>query len=353
MSIQEIRKYLKIIGRWWWVIALLFGATVGTMLAVVLLSETQYEATVTVQVNAPPPQEVPLYSDFGREALRDEIAQTRASFSEFLLEGDAPYQALETLADISMEVDELRSRTTIEQPDNSQLLRVRVRASEPQVAALVANTFVETGLKQYGELLARPTANTRQFVEQELKTVRQELLVAETELIQFQIDNKIGNLNSAIDNQSDLIRSLKTQGDLAQVEGDTAKAQAIQEVIQVREVELQNMIGLSSEYTELIDRVERVRATHSFLLDKRSEAQIKENQILELGSIQIITPARPPRRPVSAINSKLIVLGAVMSTLVGVLLTFLLEYLEISGTFRGLQKHLERSEVTVLPDQVS
>ena len=85
----------------------------------------------------------------------------------------------------------------------------------------------------------------------------------------------------------------------------------------------------------MLDRVERARSTYNFLLDKRAEAQIKENQILELSSIQIITPAYPPKRPVSAISSKLIVLGVVMSLLVGMLLTFLLEYLEISGSFRG------------------
>jgi uncharacterized protein involved in exopolysaccharide biosynthesis len=353
MSIQEIGKYLKIVRKWWWVITVLFGTTVGTMLAIVLFSETQYEATVTVQVNAPPPQEVPLYSDFGREALSDEIAQTRASFSEFFLEGDTAYQALEVLGNVPMGVDELRSKMAIDMPDSSQLLRVRVRAADPEMAALLANTLVETGLKQYGEMLARPTANTRQFIEQELKAVREELIVAETELIQFQVDSKIGNLNSAINSQSDLIGSLKTQGDLAQVEGDTTRAQAIQEVIQMREAELQNVIGLSAQYTELVDRVERVRATHGFLLDRESEAQIKENQILELGSIQVITPARPPRRPVSAINSKLIVLGAVASTLIGVLLTFLLEYLEITGAFRGFQKRFEQSEMAVLSSQVN
>ena len=53
----------------------------------------------------------------------------------------------------------------------------------------------------------------------------------------------------------------------------------------------------------------------------------------------------------SAINSKLIVLGAVVSILGGVLLTFLLEYLEISGAFRGLKQLSEQQEVVTLPNQ--
>lgn len=350
MEIQDVRKYLKIIRKWWWVIALLFGVTVGTMLIIAFLTETAYEATVTMQVSAPAPQEVPLYSEFGRQALRDEIEQTRASFQEFLLEGSAPYQAVRELPDVSMQGDELRERIIVDSPENSQLMHVGVRASDPETAALLANTLVEIGLKRYGELLAQPTANTRAFIEQELEAAREELEIAEAELIQFQVENKIGDLTKAVSSQYELIRSLRLQGDLARSRGDVIQAQAIEETILLRGAELQNMIALSAEYTELVDQVERVRSTYSFLLDKKTEAQIKENQILELGSIQIITPARPPSRPTLLISGKLIVLGAVASLLAGVLLTFLLEYLDVSGVFAGFRKRSERSEVMAVLD---
>ena len=347
----EILGYLKIIRKWWWVIVLLFVATVGTMLAVAVLSETQYEAIVTVQVSAPPPQEVPLYSQFGRQALNDEIAQTRASFSELLLEGDAPYRTLDALPDVSMRGSDLRDRITVDIPISSQLLRIGVRASDPETASLLANTLVETGLQQYGQLQAQSTVSARNFIGQELEVVREELRSAEAELIQFQVKNKVGDLEGAINGQYDLIRSLRMQSDLARIEGNVTRAQAIEKTILEREVELQNMIGMSAEYVELVDQVERARSTYNFLLDRRAEAQIKENQILESTYIQIITPARPPSRPVLAISGKLIVLGAVVSILGGVLLTFLLEYLEISGAFRGLEKLSERQEVVTLPNQ--
>jgi uncharacterized protein involved in exopolysaccharide biosynthesis len=350
MNIKDILKYLQIIRKWWWVIVLLFGATVGTMLAIAFLTEEEYEATVTVQVSAPPPQEVPLYSQFGRQALRDEIEQTRSSFSEFVLEGDVPYHAFETLPDIGMSGRELREKITVETLEDSQLMRIWVRAADPEAAALLANAIVEVGLEQYGQLLAQPTAKTRQFIEQELEGAREELEIAEAELAQFQIANKIGDLPSAINNQYNLIRSLAMQRDLAWAGGDIAKAQALDEIILEREAELQSMVGLSGEYNELSGQVGRVRSTYDFLLSKRAEAQIKEKQILEVGSIRIITPARPPTRPVAAINNKLIVLGAISSLLAGVLLTFLLEYLEISGAFRGFQRRSAQSEIVALSE---
>ena len=257
----EILGYLKIIRKWWWVVVLLFVATTGTMLAVAVLSETQYEAIVTVQVSAPPPQEVPLYSQFGRQALNDEIEQTRASFSELLLEGDAPYRALDELPDVSMRGGELRDRTTIDIPVSSQLLRIGVRAADPETAALLANTLVETGLQQYGQLLAQPTASTRKFIEQELEDVREELRTSEANLIQFQVNNKVGDLSGAINGQYDQIRSLTMQSDLARIEGNVTRAQAIEKTILEREVELQNMIGMSAEYATLTDQVERARST--------------------------------------------------------------------------------------------
>jgi uncharacterized protein involved in exopolysaccharide biosynthesis len=97
-----------------------------------------------------------------------------------------------------------------------------------------------------------------------------------------------------------------------------------------REAELQNLIGLSAEYYTLNGRVDRERETYNFMLDKRAEAQIKENQILELGSIQVITPARPASRPASVLNTRIVALGAIASAIAGVLLAFLLEYLSVS-----------------------
>lgn len=353
MGTKEIKAYFRIIRKWWWVIALIFVTTVGTMFSLSFLAKKQYEASVTLQVSAPPPQEVPLYSQFGRQALADEISQTQASFSAFLQEGDTPFRTLKNLPDITMSTAELRENITVEIPDNSQLLYVRVRALEPETAALLANTLVETGLNEYGRLLAQPTANTRQFIEQELETARSELQTAEAALAQFQIDNRIGDLKSAINGQYDLIRALNLQRDLAQASGETAKAQAIDKILLQREAELQNMIGMSSSYNELLDRVERGRSNYGFLLDRQAEAKIKESQILELSSIEVITPARPPSNPVLRISNELIVLGGVASLLAGVFLAFWLEYLTTSDASRTPQQFGERSDRTAVADSPS
>lgn len=350
----NLQSYLKIIRKWWWIVALLCASTVGTMLVLAFFTDTEYLATVTVQVSAPPPQEVPLYSQFGRQALRDEIEQNRTNFNEILLEGDVSRKTINSLPDAPMGARELLEKVTIEIPESSQLMRIQVRAGDPETAALLANRLVEVGLEEYGEFKARSTANTRQFIERQLQSAQVELDAAEAELAQFQINNKIGSVDEAINAQYDLIRSLRIQRDVAQAEGFPAKAQGLDKIILNHEAELQNMLGLSADYTGLRDRVERARAMVDFLLDKNVEAQVKENQILEVGFIQVITPARPPNRPVAAIDGRLIALGAIASVLAGVLLAFLLEYLEMSGAFRNLRQPTDRAEpVVALSDSTS
>lgn len=354
MRVQDFKQYLKIIRKWWWVIVLLFVATVGTMTVIAFVAPKEFEAVVTVQVSAPPPEEAPLYSQYGREALRDEIELARTSFSQLLEKGDVVFRTLQELPDVRIGARELRDeRMVIDTLDSSELLHISVRTSDPKTAALLANKIVEMGLQRYGELRAQSTANTLNFIEEQLSFAQDELRKAEIELAQFQIANKLATLSRAMDNQYTLIRSLQIESNLARADGDLVKADALDKLILEREVELQNMIGLSAEYTALDDRVGRMRTTYNFLLDRLSEASIKENQIREVGFIQVITPAFAPDSPVLAVSDKMIILGGVASVLAGVLLTFLLEYMELSGAFRGQRRVRETPEMIPLPDNAT
>jgi uncharacterized protein involved in exopolysaccharide biosynthesis len=352
----EILKYFQIVRKWWWVIVLLFVATVGTMLVISFMAEPEYEAKVTVQVSAPPPQETPLYSQFGWQALYDEIEQNRSTFKELLVEGDVVRYVLESLPDINLHEQELReNRMVVDAPDKSQILHITVRYSDPETAAQLANTIVEVGLQRFSEFRAKPTASTREFIERQLQASAQDLEAAEAELSQFQIDNKIGGtLTTAMGYQYDIMRALKIERGLALADGDTVKAQAIDNIILDYEADLQNLIGLSSEYNALVSRVDRLRENYNFLVERRTEAQIKENQIREVNFIQVITPARPPNEPVVIIDNKIMILGVVGSIIAGVLLTFLLEYVEVSSNAYNLKQGFgSRPELVPVPDNVT
>ena len=256
------------------------------------------------------------------------------------------YRVLRELPDVPMQGADLRQRIEIDIPEDSHLMRISVKSENAEMSALLANAIVETALQQYAELAAKPTAGMRQFIEVQLDLAQSEYEAAETELTQFQVANKIGSLDTALDRQYDLIRNLKSTRDLAEAEDNTVRMRALDEIILDREAELQNLIGLSSEYYTLVGRVNRARDTYNFMLDKGAEAQIKENQILELASVQIITPARPPIKPAAAMDSKLIVLGTVVSLIAGILLAVLLEYLQVSGLVQYVQTLSENTALS-------
>lgn len=347
MENSDLSRYLSIVRKWWWVIVLLPAVALITMLVVFLLSDPQYRATVTVQVSAPPPQEVPLYSSLGKQALSDEIVRTQTGLHELLIEGDVAYRVLRELPDIPMNGGDLRQRIEVNIPEDSHLMRIAVKTQDAEMSALLANAVVETALQQYAELAAKPTAGMRQFIEVQLELAQSTYEAAEAELTAFQVANKIGSLDTALDRQYDLIRTLKATRDIAESDNNTARVRTLDNIILEREAELQNLIGLSSEYYTLVGRVNRARDTYNFMLDKKAEAEIKENQILELASVQIITPARPPNRPAAAMDVRIILLGTVSSLILGVLLAVFLEYLQVSGlsaTLRTLGENTTRSD---------
>jgi uncharacterized protein involved in exopolysaccharide biosynthesis len=93
-------------------------------------------------------------------------------------------------------------------------------------------------------------------------------------------------------------------------------------------MELQNLLQLSAEYATLRGAVQRSKALYDLLLDKQTEAELKENEARNAHFVHIVEPASKPRHPDSPFNVKILIVGAVASLIVGVLLALVLEYVE-------------------------
>jgi uncharacterized protein involved in exopolysaccharide biosynthesis len=87
-------------------------------------------------------------------------------------------------------------------------------------------------------------------------------------------------------------------------------------------------VSLSTEYSSLVTALNLARETYNLLLSKETEAKIKENQVLNVGFIQIISPAQLPRNAISPFSPKIILLSGVLSLILGVMLAFVWEYAE-------------------------
>jgi len=289
--------------KWLWLIGLLVGVTVGSILVISYTAEPVYKATVLFQVTSPPPGEVTLYKEFKSPTLGQQLGQTEADFIQIVQSLDVAWQTIKALG-IEMEAESFLKTVTIKQSEGgSPYTKLSVTADNPQLAASLANTLMETALKYFGSLRAKSFTRTREFINQQLEEARSELNKAQNDLIQFQIKNKVSSLDALIGSQQSLIRQLNFERDQALAKGDMELASNYDQIIAKRQRELQELLGLSSEYDDLRAAVDRASTTYYYLLDRETEAKLKENELSNVDFIQVL-PAREPSRPLPRLNPK-------------------------------------------------
>jgi capsular polysaccharide biosynthesis protein len=142
---------VRVVQKWWWVIILLAGLIVGTGVAIFWWVGIEYEASVTVQISAPS-SEGALYRQPNGQNSYAEIEQIRAGFNEVLRADEVVGQALETFTPGPAPADELRKNIIIElPPDTPEFMHVRVRAADPEAAAVIAHLIVEVARQRMPE----------------------------------------------------------------------------------------------------------------------------------------------------------------------------------------------------------
>jgi len=326
MSIKDLIFYWKVVKKRLWLIGLLLVVTLGVIFLTSFLSKQVYKATTSFQVTAPLPAEVTIYSEFKTSSTIDELLRTRGNFVAVLQSKFVVSQVIEELG-LDMDTDELLATTLVEPEEDSDFIDLKVTAGDPSTAAAIANTLMDNAARYFGEMSAGSITANKEFIQQQLREIKDELDAARAALMQFQIENRISSLEGLLNSQEDLITTLKTSRDEAQVKSGTEAVSVYDELISKRERELQDLILLGSEYEILQDDVKRIKDVYQSLLDKETEAKLKENEIMSARFIQVI-PASEPSHPLPRFEPKLFLLGAIVSLVLGIMLAFILEYLE-------------------------
>ncbi len=342
MSLQELLAYVRVLRRRWWLVVITILVTLGTIIFLSYTRPSMYRARVHFMVVRPLVGGVSLY-ELRAPTSREAINYTRSNFLEILQGGVIAWRTVEETG-VDMRGDDLQRSATIEESKDSDLITLIVTASDPDEAALLANGMVQAALKYYGEIQAAPAVNSRQFIQQQLNIASDELRQAQRDLTQFQIENNIGMLDTEITSQQSLLRSLQLQRDQAEAEGQLDRVAAYERLIAQHERELQRLVSLNTQYVMLKAEVGRAQSVYNLLLDKLTEATLKENEILNTNFIQVVEPASPPRRPMAPLSPKILVVGAIAAVALGIALAFLLEYVE---TLRlELEEKVQEAPVT-------
>ncbi|MBE9513738.1 MAG: hypothetical protein IMY83_01715, partial [Chloroflexi bacterium] len=287
MSIQELLDYVAILRKRWWLILLLVISTVGTILVISRSQKPLYEASLKFLFTTPPISEVSVYNEFRQVSVGQEIPAAKANFIEMLTSKVVIWDAIETLgADLTG--DEVLARLTVEQSPVSGFVELSLQCEDPQLAADMTNALMDTALRYYGELRAKPTTMSRIFISEQLSLSREGWEKAEEKITQFQIEHNIGDLETEIDRQQSLIQSLTLVHDTDSAEGNMEAVARYETIMAQRKQELQNLLALRPRYTTLKTASDQVRGTHELLLARQTQAELKENEIMSVGFINVL-----------------------------------------------------------------
>jgi len=324
MDIKELFLYWQVVQKRLWLILLLTAVTVGVVITVSYLSAPVYRASTLFQVTAPLPAEVPIFREFRQSSSRDELNYTRNNFVQVLQSDYVIRQVIDEL-DLDVDPDEfLVEHILIEADKGSDFAKLTATAESPQLAAAIANTMLEGASHYFGQMSAGFLTTNRKFIQEQLQATKGELDEAKAALVQFQIENRFGSFDTLLSKQQSLLLDLKLNRDTALAKGEQATVFVYETIIAERERELQDLLALTLEHDILVSEVKRLEETYWGLLDRETEAKLKENEILSAKFVQII-PAREPLKPLARFNTTIIIVAGVMGFVTGIIIAFLLE----------------------------
>jgi uncharacterized protein involved in exopolysaccharide biosynthesis len=359
----EILTYLRIIKKRWWLIVLLFVVTTAVILLNSLREKPVYQAYVRLQVIAPESQEVSLFSTTRASSADEEIVAVQVQFDAAL---HSYYVAWQTINDLNLGVTAAEMLEGLAVSAEEEFLHVTFKADNPMDVEAIATRHVENAFRYYAQVRAKSASVALQFIQEQLLDEEEALTAAQGNLLTFKINHNLDSLSREILSIQDQLRDLRllrarltADREREQAVGDKYREEAAKadpdnptrdyatmaieqdavvagilaqeaqydKLIDEQKARLEELLKLSTEYDTLVRDVTRSGSNYSFLADKETEAKLKEKQATNVSFIQIVEPARMPDRPQASTTPKMLAVGALLSLIAGVILTFVLEFM--------------------------
>lgn len=264
----DLRQYLFVLQRWWWLIAgcALLAAVVAFVVS--SLMQPVYQATATLLVQQAP---APGVTDYTALLTSERLARTYTQ----MLKGQPVLE--ETIARLALQEtpDDLAGRVTVELVRDTQLIRVKVEDTDPSRAAQVANTLAEV------------------FVGQ-VQTIQQQRYGDSLERLQQQID-ELAALMEETQKRLDALKGSTS----AQDQAERARLETI-------------LAGYRNSYTTLVQSSEQMRLTASQSTD----------------TVFLYESAQTPQKPVRPRKLLNTALAGIVGAMLAVGAAFLMEYLD-------------------------
>jgi len=163
------RLYLVILQRWLWliVLAMLLGASIAYLLS--RSSQPVYEAVTTLLVSEG--QKIG-GTDYDVLLMDERLARTYGE----LLKGSLLLKQVSAQVSPSVNSDDLRKMIIVDTVRDTQLITLRVRHTDPKLAARIANAIPQVFMKQNAEQQAARLDSSKQIIKQQMQSSQAEIV---------------------------------------------------------------------------------------------------------------------------------------------------------------------------------
>lgn len=290
---REIRRYLRLIMRWWWLLAV--SAIIPMVVSLHFTSKqpSLYEAKATIVVGTS------LFESSDPDPFQMNLSRTLAgAYAELVKQGPVLEAVINTLG-LNRTPEDLADQIKTSILSGAQLLQIQVTDTNPEAAALIANALAD-------ELIRRSPASEGRDPEQ------QEFIGGQLEETRAKIENVAGQIN-------DLTASLSELTSAAEIQDVQERIAALEEVKSLYQ----------STYANLLE-VYRAESPNA---------------------LSIFEPATVPQWPVSSKTKLIIAVAGAAGLGLALGAIFLIEYLDTSLRWEGddVQSFLELPVLGTVP----
>jgi len=203
----DLREYLDvIIRRWKWIVGLTLVATI-TAAAISFVLPPVYEATVILAVTQP---KYVLQFDPRFQALEESITAPFKAYSALVKNPELEERVLDALQGFIPSAkfthQDLEGMATVTQGDDPSVIILKVRHTNREFAARVANIWAQLYVEQMSELYGHSPSEESHFEEQ-LEIAEANLSAAEEALIDFEGHSRIAVLENTINAKKEALAS--------------------------------------------------------------------------------------------------------------------------------------------------
>ena len=332
---MELIGILKVLRRWWWLLALFLIATAGALFLYFQSIEDIYMAEVTINVIRPDSEDIEVFDERNYTETRIEIINSLNKFVDVI---EYPEVRQRTLTELNITEDYVIDTETRAGAD---FVFLQVFASTPELARDIANVHAEHSIKRYGEIRANSLNEAVLFFEDEVSIAKQELADAEQALTDFRLEHGIVSVSEELDIGRRVLERLNviqaqtefnsavteiTQSVLEAILGASddesgTNAEDIDNLINVQRQDLSALVILEPEYQLLVDTINTARDKYSIVTEKLVEAELRQSFASQAFFVQIIQEADLPS---SSENDTLRILVFAISTSLGLAISLAL-----------------------------